>query len=101
MATNSGIFGLTALTEALNAPVEESGESFSLLEELADDSIKQLVLDREVADEAESNAKIQEFIKTIPETDDKDDVYRKADIKKDTLESLAALTEELVLEGVM
>ena len=49
MATSNGIFGLTALTEALNAPAEESSDIFSLMEELADDSIKQLVLDREVA----------------------------------------------------
>lgn len=101
MATSNGIFGLTALTEALNAPAEESSDISSLMEELADDSIKQLVLDREVANEAEDNSKIQEFIKTIPESEDTDDVFRKADIKKGTLESLAVLTEELVLEGVI
>lgn len=97
-------FGLTALTRALNESIEleESADAaFALFEELSDDEVKRLAMDREVADVAADNSKIAEFIKTIPESENTDGVYRKTDIVKETLEALDALTEQLVMEGVV
>lgn len=102
MAVNN--FGLSTITNALNesAELEQFGNaSLVLMEEVANDEIKRLAMDREVADIATDNSAISEFIKTIPESENTDGVYKKSDIVKETLESLDTLTEQLVMEGVV
>lgn len=104
MATTKSNFGLATLTEALNNSIEleEAADAdFAVFEELSDDEVKRLAMDREVADVAADNSAIADFIKTIPESENTDGVYRKSDIVKETLERLDTLTEQLVLEGVI
>lgn len=96
----AGSFGLTALMEAVNSK-EQTDDTSNLMGSVADDNIKQLVLDREVADEVLSHEKIQKFVDTIPESSEGDDAYKKREIKDSTLEALDVLTEHLVMEGVI
>lgn len=101
-------FGLTALMEAINKEgLEESTDPISLMEEVSNDTVKQLALDREVAEEVEdavgdeeSDEDINKFIDSIPESEDSDDAYRDEDNVEQTLESLSVLTEQLEMKGV-
>lgn len=100
-------FGLATLTRAINesSNIAEANDVFTLMEEVSNDTVKQLALDRDAAevaeDEIENDADIDAFIKTIPESEDTDGAYRKEDITASTLESLEVLTEQLEMKGVI
>ena len=107
MALPGKNFGLATVMSAINenATLEEANDVFSLMEEVSDDTVKQLALDRSTAevaeDEIKSAADISAFIKTIPESNDDDDAYTKEEVTASVIENLSVLTEQLELKGVV